>query len=1023
MKTVLKLLLIAFLSFFIILISFSDPIYQKPSPAAEQGKLDLSAWNFSQDGTIPLKGEWERYDNQLLLPEDFNPMGSRQLPQPSGYAKLTSGGLSDFFHPQVSTKGIHTYRLVVQTNSTGQSLGILVDNIKMSNKMYIDGNLIGSSGNPAPQGKGYKQMTAAYSAYFENSGKQIEVILQTANYDSPYPGYLYDIVLGSQKDIEFQRAITSAIELCGLLIFFLFGMYYFILFYSTNMGKDFLCLALEFFSIAVMFLFSGQKLIYNIIPNIPFELLSKIIVYDLYLLFFSIVIHVHLREKKFVTDFQVGLFWRIALVHCAVVLLTPYSFYAHLDIFFYFFICFVFFYILAKLRSAYRRLAPKSPQRVHIQIYFIFLGSLLVTLLNNFLYYTNLVSNKMIGSVAACVFVLVSLLFLAFGFMKNYSDLLKVDKVKDEFLLKTSYELKSPLNSIVNLSKSAILNNSDGNCSPSENIENAALTRNIAQRMLTVVDSVLDLTLLRNDQIKLNLSPVDLEICTKLVIESIKKYTDSKNIRIKTDFTKPLIVEADEMRVRQILTALVMNSVKSMAQGDIRIYGGLSGGQISLVVADSGCGISKEYWEEIFQPYVTLNFEGIGLGLYLARQFAEQMGGMVQLLWSEPNKGSGFEILLPASDKKNIRVKLDARRERSFLPYANPASFLEKDPKKLQDTVLVVDDELYQIQTASDILNRANYHVLTSFSGIEALKIMENNQVDLVILDVMMPENSGMDVCRKIREKKSLIELPVLLATVGTIDYDLGFGLQSGANDFITKPFKEKEILARVRTLIAMKHSMEDAVKSKLAFLQAQIKPHFLYNTINTIISFCYTEPEKAAELLTDFSKYLRLTFDIDQKLMLIPLSRELEMVRAYTDIQKARFGSKIRVEYDVDPAVMGKEIPPLSIQPLVENAIRHGLRKKTDGGTVYVSAKSTGSEITITVRDTGVGMGAEKLELIQSGKDTNSGIGILNVKKRIEKWENSSFEISSTEGEGTSITIVTHGILSGGEMNEGNHY
>ena len=126
--------------------------------------------------------------------------------------------------------------------------------------------------------------------------------------------------------------------------------------------------------------------------------------------------------------------------------------------------------------------------------------------------------------------------------------------------------------------------------------------------------------------------------------------------------------------------------------------------------------------------------------------------------------------------------------------------------------------------------------------------------------------------------------------------------------------------------LAAIISSHEEATKNELAFLQAQIKPQFLYNAINTVVSFCYTDSERAANLLVNFSKYLRLVFDVDHKSMMVPLEREIELIRAYVEIEKARFGELIHVEYDIDPALKHMEIPSFCIQPLVENSIKHGL-------------------------------------------------------------------------------------------------
>lgn len=206
--------------------------------------------------------------------------------------------------------------------------------------------------------------------------------------------------------------------------------------------------------------------------------------------------------------------------------------------------------------------------------------------------------------------------------------------------------------------------------------------------------------------------------------------------------------------------------------------------------------------------------------------------------------------------------------------------------------------------------------------------------------------------------------------------------------------------------LTALVKSNEEARNNELAFLQVQIKPHFLYNAINTMVSFCYTDSEKAAKLLVNFSKYLRLIFDFDNKSMSVPLEREIELIKAYVEIEKARFGDLINIEYDIDPELLSIEIPSFCIQPLVENSIKHGLRKKDTGGTVFISVQKSERILIIRVSDTGIGMPAEKLDKLRNIKNESEGVGFFNVCRRVKAWKDAQIDIQSIEGKGTAVTI-----------------
>lgn len=347
---------------------------------------------------------------------------------------------------------------------------------------------------------------------------------------------------------------------------------------------------------------------------------------------------------------------------------------------------------------------------------------------------------------------------------------------------------------------------------------------------------------------------------------------------------------------------------------------------------------------------------------------------------------------------------------------------------KTKQTILIVHVKESNLQTTSDILKKEGYVVFTAFSGEDALKIIKEKKIDLIVLDLCITEPSGVDLCRKIREKYSIIELPILISTEDNYNDKLDLVMKTGANDFFLKPIHENDIISRVkvlinqklqdadvsemiqnvkvRTLTTLNSLTEDAVKSELAFLQAQIRPHFIYNALNTITSFCYTDSEKAAELLVNFSKYLRLTFDIDSKLSRIPLKREIEVIQAYVEIEKARFGDKIKVVYDIAPVLLNMEIPPFCIQPLVENSIKHGLCRKSEGGTVFISVKENNGAIIIAVKDTGIGMSEEKVQLLMN-TEYNAGVGFSNVSRRIKGWKNAQLDVKSNEHRGTIVTIT----------------
>lgn len=207
--------------------------------------------------------------------------------------------------------------------------------------------------------------------------------------------------------------------------------------------------------------------------------------------------------------------------------------------------------------------------------------------------------------------------------------------------------------------------------------------------------------------------------------------------------------------------------------------------------------------------------------------------------------------------------------------------------------------------------------------------------------------------------------------------------------------------------LMLYKNAEEVSIANESAFLQAQIKPHFLYNSLNIIATLCRIDAERARELILDLSSYLHHTFDFRNLAKYITFDDELEFIKAYLRIEQARFRDKFKVAYELNDTD-GLRLPPLILQPLVENAIRHGIRKTDSGGTVALRVKSLEDCFIIEVEDDGAGMTEEQINKVMSGNPAaGSGVGLVNIQRRLQTLYGTQFSIQSRPGEGTKITVV----------------
>lgn len=192
-------------------------------------------------------------------------------------------------------------------------------------------------------------------------------------------------------------------------------------------------------------------------------------------------------------------------------------------------------------------------------------------------------------------------------------------------------------------------------------------------------------------------------------------------------------------------------------------------------------------------------------------------------------------------------------------------------------------------------------------------------------------------------------------------------------------------------------HEEDLKAQQRIQIMMTQIQPHFLYNTLATLKAMCKKDPDTAAELAEKFGQYLRQNLDSLGTVGRIPFEKELEHTRLYADIEMVRF-ENVEVKYNISDASF--TVPPLSLQPLVENAIKHGVRIR-DKGVVEITTAFKDGFHEITVSDNGSGFDAKKAE-----KAEGSHIGLKNVRERIEQMCNGTLTIDSREDEGTTITI-----------------
>jgi two-component system LytT family sensor kinase len=203
--------------------------------------------------------------------------------------------------------------------------------------------------------------------------------------------------------------------------------------------------------------------------------------------------------------------------------------------------------------------------------------------------------------------------------------------------------------------------------------------------------------------------------------------------------------------------------------------------------------------------------------------------------------------------------------------------------------------------------------------------------------------------------------------------------------------------------LSEMEAQGERLARAELRALRAQISPHFIYNALAAVASFIHSQPEEARELLTEFAEFIRYAFA--RQRAYVTVADELRYVEKYLRLEQARFGERLKVRVQVDPEVLQAVLPVLSLQPLVENAVRHGVERQPEGGLVAIAGIDLGNDVALRVSDDGDGIDPERARDALAGQ--GPGIGLGNVHGRLRSTFGEGYGLQVEPGDGRGTTVV----------------
>lgn len=964
-------------------------------PPASNGALDLSDWDFKEQGIVKLQGDWAYYPNELIVPQADQAVFNALLPR--GTDSYVSGYWKDRLAYKKTNTLIGTYRLVIQVSEEGL-YALNMNVIRHASALFLNGKQVALDEVSAREQQ--QSNTNMYVSWVPSVNKQVEIIVHVADEVYASGGMIKAADFGPLQQIiqlSDRYRLFDAILIAG---YWVLALYYICSFLQRRKDRYQLYFSLYCFIQGAYIATLNEQLFFLFFSNIEM-LIINVQLYLIHLANLFFLLYTYRFFQKYANK-KVVVF--LTLLLGAQALLFASGFWMHVFpiVYIQFIILLILslsnLYIITILIKAFMDKTAWSEYLLIIVATYICHG-LLVAL--------NFLLDIQIGYIHVLLFMIMTMslsMLMGQRYHSTYlqmerlsQDLLMYDQLKDEFLRKTSHELQAPLQAILNHSQS-LMEGKEGPLRVKQQ-ENIMLIHNLGKRLSMIASDLGNISTIKQAGLAIEPTPVQLTIIEEVLGEMSFLLPPAYPVTIRNEVAEELPpVYVDRQRFKQILVYLLNNAIKYTAQGNIIITANVQQEEMHITITDTGIGIQQAYKELIFSSFFqidnNLNTDGLGIGLTMAKQLVELSGGTIWVT-SELGKGSRFTFTIPLAanhapvDKLNPVVRMELP-----LKIAGERNF----------TIVVVDDDHTTLQLLVKLVSAWQYTVIAVDDGQQALDFVENNRIDLLIVDLMMPAMSGYEVCEVIRREQNMIELPILILTAGAQSTDVVTSMKAGANGFLRKPLHPEELKVKIESLLSMKTAAQTAIHDELSQFYAQITPHFLYNTLNTIIALTYKDGEKTREALQHLSTYFRAKLDFYKKQTLVSVEQEMELVHSYVAIEKLRYGDRLVVLYEIDDSIE-VFLPSMTIQPLVENAIQHGIAKKSGGGTVEVSIRRSGEGIIIIVRDDGVGISDDKKQALVN--EQTLGIGFVNSFNKLKLMKNAQFNLKSEVDKGTTITII----------------
>jgi signal transduction histidine kinase len=385
-------------------------------------------------------------------------------------------------------------------------------------------------------------------------------------------------------------------------------------------------------------------------------------------------------------------------------------------------------------------------------------------------------------------------------------ELTRANRLKDEFLATMSHELRTPLNAVLGMTE--ILQEEMVGEINTEQRDALKTIESSGNHLLSLINDILDLSMIESGHLKLSCTSTAIAQLCQSSIAFIQPQASQKQIQISVEIAPNLPnLMLDERRILQVLINLLNNAVKftpesgnvSFAVTHEPTFKNTNQSSVRITVTDTGIGIATENLDKLFQRFVQIDsalnrkYEGTGLGLALVKRIVELHGGTVEVS-SEFGKGSQFTVDLPCDESPQIDPEPIAKTPLNLGSNSEEASIHSR-------LILLAEDHQANIETISSYLKAHGYRLIVAENGQEAIDLNQTHHPDIILMDIQMPVMNGLEAIQQIRQKTDGNQVPIVAMTALAMSGDREKCLSAGANEYISKPVKLKELNVLIQNL------------------------------------------------------------------------------------------------------------------------------------------------------------------------------------------------------------------------------